>query len=132
MNSFLDTATSCARWLAAQPRRVLAVLDRCSLRSEYRHLWQMAAAQDAWYVQSAGEIIGPERTEDLLQRLAAGQSPLAVVHASAFEGADPEWQILRHESWCNDRATVAVWFIAFWTPAILLLAWPLAALLRWL
>lgn len=126
MNSLLDNIASFSQRLAELPRRILSVLDVLTLRFEHRRLVQIAADEDAWYIHFAGQTTGPERIQDVLQRLAAGESPLAVLHASSIGDLDPEWQTLHHKNWCSDRATVAVWVVAFWTP-VLLMAWMLVA-----
>ena len=130
MNSLPDTVSTCAQRFASLPRRILSILERLTLRLQHRHLVLLAAGQDAWYLHSAGQTSGPETIEDILERLAAGESPLAVLHASSIDESDPEWRILRHANWCADRATVAVWVITFWLLA-LLVAWMLVAQLHW-
>ena len=120
MNSSLDSVSSVAQRFAALPLRVLALLDYFGLKFEYRGLVKQAAAHNAWFVHREGETLGPEPIEAILQRLAAGESNLAIIHASALAEPDPEWQILSHQCWRDDLPTAVVWVVSFWMLAVLL------------
>src|SRR4029453_16290177 len=99
MNSLLDSVSSAAQRFAAIPLRLLALLDYLGLKFEYRSLVKQSAAHNAWFVHREGETLGPETIEAILQRLAAGESNLAIIHASSLAEPDPEWQILSHHCW---------------------------------
>jgi hypothetical protein len=132
MNSSFDSVTSAGQRFAAWPLRLLVLLDYLALKFEYRNLVKQSAAHNAWFLHHDGEMIGPETIEAILQRLAAGESSLAIIHAASIGEADPKWQILYHQCWRDDRPTAVVWVVCFWTLAVLLgwtligLIWPLS------
>jgi hypothetical protein len=129
MNSLLDSVSSAAQRFAAIPLRLLALLDYLGLKFEYRSLVKQSAAHNAWFVHREGETFGPETIEAILQRLAAGESNLAIIHASSLAEPDPEWQILSHHCWRDDLPTAVVWVICFWMLAVLL-GWMLIGLIQ--
>jgi hypothetical protein len=129
MNSSLDSVSSAAQRFAALPLRLLALLDYLGLKSRYRSLVKQSAAHNAWFVHREGETLGPEPIEAILQRLAAGESNLAIIHASALAEPEPEWQILTHQCWRDDLPTAVVWVVGFWMLAVLL-GWMLIGLIQ--
>ncbi|HZJ15870.1 MAG TPA: hypothetical protein VFD27_12525 [Chthoniobacteraceae bacterium] len=129
MNSSLDSVSEVAQRFAALPLRLLALLDYLGLKREYRTLVKQSAGHNAWFVHREGETLGPETIEAILERLAAGESSLAIVHASALAEPDPQWQILNHQSWRDDLPTAVVWVVCFWMLAVLL-GWMLIGLIQ--
>jgi hypothetical protein len=129
MNSSFDSVASAAQRFAALPLRVLALLDYLGLKFEYRRLVKESAAHNAWFVHREGEMVGPEKIEAILQRLAAGESNLAIIHASALAEPDSQWQILSHRCWRDDLPTAVVWVVCFWMLAVLL-GWMLIGLIQ--
>jgi len=129
MNSSFDSASSAAQRCAALPLRLLALLDYLGLKLEYRNLVKQSAAQNAWFVHREGELLGPETIEALLQRLVAGESSLTIIHAASLGETDPEWRILSHHCWREDRPTAVVWVVCFWM-LVVLLGWMLIGLIQ--
>ena len=129
MNSLLDSVSSAAQRFAALPLRLLALLDYWGLKFEYRSLVKQSAAHNAWFVHREGETLGPETIEAVLQRLATGESSLAIIHASALAEPEPEWQMLSHQCWRDDLPTAVVWVVCFWMLAVLL-GWMLIGLIQ--
>ena len=129
MNSLLDSVSPVAQRFAAIPLRLLSLLDYVGLKFEHRSLVKQSAAHNAWFFHREGEMHGPETIEAILQRLATGESNLAIIHASCLAEPDPQWQVLSHQCWRDDRPTAVVWVICFWMLAVLL-GWMLIGLIQ--
>ena len=114
--------------LSTPPLSLLAWLEMRALKMEYAAYVRQAAVDDAWYVHFEGATEGPQRFEDVLQRLIDGQSHLAILHASAVDEDAPSWRFLSYRSWSLNPVTSSLWIVSFWVLA-LLFGWVLVCLL---
>ena len=129
MNSLskLIESGSPERLLSALPLSILAWIETQALKLEYTALRKQSAAQDAWYLSSNGQTIGPETFAQILQRLVRGQVSVAILHESAADEDEPQWRFLGYRAWCLNPLTSTAWIIGFWT-LIVMLGWVLVYL----